>query len=68
MNTKRKEKLIEALILERNLFSQRGQDTTEHDIAIDFLLSGSTKHNVDKWDLLDAVVNDFETVCSDYDC
>lgn len=68
MNAERKLKLIEALKVERNSHSQRGQDTTEHDITIEFLESGSTKHNPDKWELLDAVMNDFETVCSDYDC
>ena len=37
MNEERKQKLIEALKLERLRFAERGQDTTEHDIAIQFL-------------------------------
>ena len=64
----RKQKLIEALKVERNLFAQRGQDTTEHDIVIQYLLLGKTSYNPDKWELLDAVMNDFDMVCSDYGC
>lgn len=64
----RKQKLIEALKVERNLFAQRGQNTTEHDIAIQYLMLGKTSCNHDKWELLDAVMNDFDTVCSDYGC
>lgn len=64
----RKQKLIEALKSERLRFAERGQDTAEHDIAIQFLLFGSTRYNPDKWKLLDAVMNDFETVCYDYGC
>ena len=64
----RKQKLIEALKSERLRFAERGQDTTEHDIAIQFLLLGKTSCNPDKWELLDAVMNDFDTVCSDYGC
>ena len=68
MNEERKQKLIEALKSERLRFAEKGQHTTEHDIAIQFLLVGSTSCNPDKWELLDAVMNDFETVCSDYGC
>lgn len=64
----RKEKLIEALKAERLRFMNRGQDTTEHDIAISYLINGYTNSNPDKWELLDAVMNDFDTVCEDYNC
>lgn len=59
-------KLIEALKQEREQFKGRSQDTTEHDIAIDYLLTGSTSSNPDKWQLLDGCMNDFETMYSDY--
>ena len=64
----RKQKLIEALKSERLIFAERGHNTTEHDIAIQFLLLGETSYNPDEWGLLDAIMNDFATVCSDYGC
>lgn len=68
MNEEKKQKLIIALKSERSMFALRGQDTTEHDLAIEFLLLGKTSANPDKWYLLDAVMNDFDMTCSDYDC
>ena len=68
MDIKRKEKLINALKSERDRFFKRGQDTLEHDIAIQYLERGLTEENELDWELLDAVINDFETVCSDYNC
>jgi hypothetical protein len=65
METK-KERLIKALNEERERFKNRGQSTKEHDIAIDYLISGSTNKDSDDWELLDACMNDFETTCSDY--
>jgi len=64
----KKEKLIEALRQERKMFETKGLDTTEHDIAIGYLLTGKTSSNPEKWELLDAVMNDFDCVCSDYNC
>jgi len=64
----RKQKLIDALKSERLRFVERGQDTTEHDIAIEYLETGKTDEDPDEYELLDAVMNDFETVCSDYGC
>lgn len=62
----KKLKLIEALKEERKSFKMLELDTTDHDIAIQYLQTGETSANPDKWELLDAVMNDFETVCSDY--
>jgi hypothetical protein len=45
MNEERKQKLIDALKSERLRFAERVQDTTEHDIAIQFLLLGKTSCN-----------------------
>lgn len=68
MNNERKLKLIEALKTERDLFNSRGQDTDEHDAAISFLKTGETSHDPEKYELLDAAMNDLECLCSDYDC
>jgi hypothetical protein len=62
----RKLKLIEALKKERERFLQRGQSTLEHDIAIEYLEIGKTDEDPDEYELLDAVMNDFDCVCSDY--
>lgn len=62
----RKLKLIEALKEERSRFEQRGQSTFEHDITIEYLETGKTDEDPDEYELLDAVINDFITTCSDY--
>ena len=64
----RKQKLIQALKDERLRFVKRGADTTEHDIAIDYLINGKTSCNPDKWELLDACMNDYDMMLSDYGC
>jgi hypothetical protein len=64
----RKQKLIKALEAERMLFVKRGADTTEHDVAIDYLTSGKTNMNPEKFELLDACMNDYHTILSDYGC
>lgn len=64
----RKQKLIDALKAERLRFVQRGADTTEHDIAIDYLINGTTNSNPERYELLDACMNDYETMLSDYNC
>jgi hypothetical protein len=62
----RKLKLIEALKEERERFFQRGISTLEHDIVIEYLETGKTDEDPDEYELLDAVMNDFDCVCSDY--
>lgn len=66
MDKEKSMKLIRALELEKTNLAEMGVDTTEHDIAIEFLLLGQTKYNPDQWQLPDAVMNDFDTVCTDY--
>ncbi len=64
----KKEKLILALEEERKLFDMRHQDTTEHDVAINYLKHGVLPSmGIDQYEFLDAVINDFDTLCSDYD-
>lgn len=63
----RKKKLIDALIKERELFKERGQSTLNHDCAIEFLETGKTDKNPEDFDLLDAAMNDFDCLCSDYE-
>jgi len=62
----KKLKLIEALKKERTLFESRGQDTTEHDITIEYLETGKTDENPDDYELLDACMNDFDFLYDDY--
>jgi hypothetical protein len=65
--TERTKLLIIALEQERGLFDKRHQDTNEHDVAINYLKHGVLPSmGVDQFELLDACVNDFETICSDY--
>ena len=68
MDNDKKEKLIIALEKERKLFDQRHQDTTEHDVAINYLKHGVfPSMGVDQFEILNACVNDFETICKDYE-
>lgn len=62
----RKLKLIEALKEERARFEKNNQSTLEHDIAIEYLETGKTEEDTDEYELMDAVINDFDCVCSDY--
>ena len=62
----KKIKLIKALKEERSRFAQRDQCTLEHDIAIEYLETGRTDEDPDEFELLDAVMNDYEMTCSDY--
>ena len=62
----RKQNLINALKIERARFESLPQGTLEHDIAIEYLETGATDESPEEYELLDAVMNDYETVCSDY--
>jgi hypothetical protein len=62
-----KEKLIIELEKERQLFDKRHQDTTEHDVAINYLKHGVLPSmGIDQFELLDAVINDFDSICNHY--
>ena len=61
-----KEKLLDELEKERDRFISRNQETTEHDVAIDYLKYGILPKYPDNYELLDAILNDFETTCRDY--
>lgn len=63
----RKLKLIDALKVERGHFVSRGQSTLDHDVAIKYLETGRTDEDPDDFELLDAAMNDYDTMCSDYD-
>lgn len=63
----KKLKLLEALEHERALFDKRHQDTTDHDMAINYLKHGVLPSiGVDQFELLDVVVNDFDMACLYY--
>jgi len=62
----RKQKLIEALKKERAIFVENGHMTLEHDLAIEYLETGKTDEDPDEYELLGAVMDDYDTTCSDY--
>lgn len=63
----RRTRLIEALKAERTRFCDIGRDTTDHDYAIEYLSSGRIPHaDPDTLAILDAAINDYETLCRDY--
>lgn len=64
----KKQRLIEALKKERDRMSEKfGTNPREHNLAIEYLETGKTDEDPDKHDLLDAAMNDYETLASDYD-
>jgi hypothetical protein len=67
MSVNRKLRLKEMLIQEREMFMANGINTKDHDIAIAYLENGFTAHSIKDSDLLEAIMHDFETICSDYD-
>ena len=68
MNINRKQKLIEALKIEKDEFFKRGHSLVEHNIVIEYLETGLNLYSEYQCELLDAVINDFDTVCLDYGC
>ncbi len=63
----KKQKLIEALEKERSLFDKRHQDIQDHDIAINYLkYEVLPSMGIDQFELLDAIINDFDSICNDY--
>ena len=62
----RKQKLIDALKVERGHFEKRGQSTLEHDVAIEYLETGRTDKDPYHYELLDACINDYKTMLSCY--
>ncbi len=63
----KKQKLITALKAERALFIKRGQSELNHDAAIQYLETGKTYSDPNEFELLDAAMHDYDTLCSDYE-
>ena len=65
-----KQKLIEALKTEQLMLQKKGIDVTDHILTINFLetdkLSTNVMEEIEKYELLDASINDLETLYSDY--
>jgi hypothetical protein len=61
-----KEELIAALKKERELFKSRSMSTFEHDLAIKYLETGYKPVDYYDHELLQAAVDDYDTLCSDY--
>lgn len=62
----RKQNLIKALKAEKALFEARKHSTLEHDVAIEYLENGRTDQDPDKFELLNACINDYDTLLFDY--
>lgn len=62
-----KDRLRQALQTERDRFAVGGYDTLDHDLAIKYLADGIKPIAWERHELLAAVIEDFDTVCSDYD-
>ena len=58
--------LIKHLNREKEGFIKHGHDTTEHDYCILYLEEGVIGSTHFKYELLDACVNDFESIYNDY--
>lgn len=63
----RKLNLLKALEKERDNLNRAGHDVPDHDIAIRYLKDGTAPSgDVYQFDLLYAIINDFESLCLDY--
>ncbi len=62
----RKINLIKALRKEADRFETHGHSTVEHEIVIKYLETGKTSADPDGYTLLDAAMNDYDCLCSDY--
>lgn len=69
VNTDRKARLIEALQKEQAMLKGKRLDTSDHVYTIMYLQTGEVfckDSYIVEYDLLDAAVNDLETLMSDY--
>ena len=69
--TEKEQQLFDAIQAERNRFAVKNQSTTDHDYALTFLrtkqLPPIHKNIIaDKYELLDAVINDIDQLYADY--
>lgn len=64
----KKEALIVALEQEADMFKAKGLDIKEHEIVIEYLKKGSSIYDAEDFPLLDAAMNDLETLYWDYGC
>lgn len=65
-HNEQKQKLIDALSLERDRFSSRGQDITDHNLAINYLKTGERPKYYEDYDLLSGCIDDYNQMLSDY--
>ena len=64
-----KQQLIEALEKEQVRLNEFGRDTFDHTLAIDYLKTGSygcDPREVENYPILDAAINDYDTLVNDY--
>lgn len=61
-----KQRLIDALKVEREYFDAIGNSTKEHDAAIEYLETGETDKDPEEFDLLYAAMYDYKCLLYDY--
>ncbi len=67
--TEKKAQLLEAITAEKKRLDSQGRITLDHELTIQYLTKGTSPvamSNVESWELLDAAMNDFETMYKDY--
>lgn len=63
----KKARLLVKIKEERKSFFNRGHNVDEHDVAIDYLETGALPADFEDYELLEAIISDFDCVCSDYE-
>ncbi len=66
----KKKQLAKALKKEQQSLILNGHDSSEHNVCIEYLTTGYIPHKEDWYEqgyhLVDAILNDFETIYNDY--
>jgi len=63
----RKTRLSAALTEEKaRLMAHPNFDPTDHELAVEYLTLGTFPKNYEKFEILDACINDFDSICNDY--
>lgn len=55
-----------ALQKERDWFAEKGKSTWDHDYSIHYLRTGEIHGDLEKCEILDAAINDFDCLYHDY--
>lgn len=62
-----KERLVEELQKEKERLAGQGKSIVDHNLTTQYLKTGNKPANWRNYEILQAAVEDFETLCRDYD-